>query len=171
MAKLDDVVVGIVALAGGELIGRIRLQKIVYLLEQKGLNSGARFAYHHYGPYAEPISDAVTDAKFWGRLKETMAFRQVDGAPFSKFSTEEAPTRLGAIDIDQARPLVQKLAGETSTVLELAATIHWLATQEQEQVPDWRAELERRKPGKTGSGRRERALALLKELELAPTDA
>ena len=169
MAKLDDVVVGIVALAGGELIGRIRLQKIVYLLEQKGLKSGARFAYHHYGPYAEPISDAVTDAKFWGRLKETMAFRQVDGAPFSKFSTEEAPPRLGAIDLDQARPLVKKLASETSTVLELAATIHWLATRE--QVPDWRSELERRKPGKTGSGRRERALTLLKELELAPTDA
>jgi uncharacterized protein YwgA len=170
MAKLDDVVVGIVALAGGELTGRIRLQKIVYLLEQKGLKSGARFAYHHYGPYAEPISDAVADAKFWGRLKETMAFRQIDGAPFSKFTTEtEAPSQLGAFELDQAQPLVRKLVGETSTVLELAATIHWLATQE--QVPNWRAELERRKAGKTGSGRRERALELLKELQLAPNDA
>jgi uncharacterized protein YwgA len=170
MAKLDDVVVNLVALAGGELTGRIRLQKIVYLLEQKGLKSGARFAYHHYGPYAEAISDAVTDAKFWGRLKENTAFRQVDGAPFSKFETQaQAPTQLGALDANQIRPLVQKLANETSTVLELAATIHWLAARE--GVKDWRSELERLKPGKTASGRRERAIAVLKELDLAPADA
>ena len=37
--------------AGAEIIGAIRLQKIVYLLEQLGMGGEFWFSYHHYGPY------------------------------------------------------------------------------------------------------------------------
>jgi len=37
MPELDQLVVGTVALAGGELVGRIRLQKVVYLLDHLGM--------------------------------------------------------------------------------------------------------------------------------------
>lgn len=170
MPQLDDLVVGAVALSGGELVGRIRLQKVIYLLDQLGMNSGASFEYHHYGPYSEAVSDAVIDAKFWGHIKETVSFRLTDGAPYSSFSTEtESPTTLGDMSVENARSLLIKFAGSTSTVLELAATVHWLAFVE--KVPDWRAEIEVRKAGKTSNGRLEKALTLLRQIRLAPSDA
>lgn len=167
MPELDQLVVGAVALAGGELVGRIRLQKVVYLLDQLGMNSGAQFEYHHYGPYSEAISDAVTDAKFWGHINEAVRFRGADGAPYSSFKTDnEAPAALGLLSADDARHFLEKFAGCTSTMLELAATVHWLAFVE--RVPDWRSEIEVRKAGKTSNGRLEKALALLGDLNLAP---
>lgn len=169
MPELDQLVVGTVALAGGELVGRIRLQKVVYLLEQLGMNSGVPFEYHHYGPYSEAISDAVTDAKFWGHISEAVSFRVADGAPYSSFKTQPEtpePAQLGDLSAEHAKGYLAKLGGCTSTVLELAATVHWLACVE--KVPDWRAEIEVRKSGKTGNGRLGKAVDLLRELKLAP---
>lgn len=169
MTKLDDIVVGVVALSGGELVGRIRLQKIVYLLEQKGLKSDAEFIYHHYGPYSEAIADAVSDAKFWDRLEEITEFRKLDGAPFSIFRSHRPMSdfqSLGGLPQKSARNLLERLNSENSTVLELAATIHWLT--QVEKVADWQKELDRRKPGKTKFGRLEKAIALLEQLEVAP---
>lgn len=170
MPQLDDLVTGAVALSGGEIVGRIRLQKVIYLLDRLGMNSGAPFEYHHYGPYSEAVSDAVTDAKFWGHIKEVVGFRLADGAPYSSFRTDaDAPDALGDMSSEDARQLLAKFGGCTSTVLELAATVHWLAFVE--KVPDWRAEIEVRKAGKTGKGRLEKALALLRDIGLAPRDA
>jgi uncharacterized protein YwgA len=169
MTKLDDIVVGVVALSGGELVGRIRLQKIVYLLEQKGLKSDAKFTYHHYGPYSEAIADAVTDAKFWDTLEETTEFRKLDGAPFSIFRSHRPVSdfqQLGELPQQRASNLLERLHSENSTVLELAATIHWLI--QVEKLPNWQEELDRRKPGKAKSGRLEKAMTLLNELGLAP---
>lgn len=169
MTELDQIVAGTVALApDGELVGRIRLQKIVYLMEQLGLKSGAGFSYHHYGPYSEALYAAVEDAKFWGRLEEQTMSRASDGAPYSAFRAKDAPPtdKLGQLPVKRARELLAKLTPVHSTVLELAATIHWLAFKE--KVADWRAEIEKRKAGKTSSGRLEKAEALLKELGLAP---
>jgi uncharacterized protein len=167
MPQLDDLVVGAIALSGGELVGRIRLQKVVYLLDKLGMKSGASFAYHHYGPYSEEVSDAVTDAKFWGNIEEAVSFRVSDGAPYSAFSTKSpAPAALGGLNAKQAGQYLEKFAGRSSTVLELAATVHWLAFVE--KVADWRSEIEVRKAGKTNHGRLEKALALLRDLDLAP---
>jgi len=169
MTKLDEIVVGVVELSGGELVGRIRLQKIVYLLEQVGMNSGVQFVYHHYGPYSEAVSDAVADAKFWDHLQEAIEFRRIDGAPFSIFrATSDASKlqKLGGIAASRARELLARFNYESSTVLELAATIHWLAYVE--KVADWRGELERRKPSKGKYGRFDKAMALLCDLNLMP---
>lgn len=167
MLELDQLVVGTVALAGGELVGRIRLQKVVYLLDQLGMNSGAPFEYHHYGPYSEAVSDAITDAKFWGDIKEAVSFRVADGAPYSAFKTENPePGQLGDLSAEDAKVYLAKLAVHSSTVLELAATVHWLAFKE--RCVDWRDEIEVRKAGKTNNGRLDRAMALLRDLRLAP---
>lgn len=167
MRELDDLVVGAVAIAGGELVGRIRMQKVVYLLDQLGLASGAAFEYHHYGPYSEEVSDAIADAKFWGNLNEVVNFRVADGAPYSTFKTSaEEPDSLGELSTENARSYLKKFAEYSSTVLELAATVHWLAFVE--KVPDWRAEIEVRKAGKTGNGRLQQALSLLADIRLAP---
>ncbi len=167
MPQLDDLMVGTVALSGGALVGRIRMQKVAYLLEQLGMGAGIPFEYHHFGPYSEGVSDAVTDAKFWGNIKEVVNFRQSDGAPYSTFKTTvAAPDKLGQLDANVARGYLEKFSGRTSTVLELAATVHWLTSVE--KVTDWRSEISVRKSGKTGNGNLDKALVLLKEIGLAP---
>lgn len=167
MSQLDELVVGVVALYGGTLVGRIRLQKVIYLLDQLGMESGANFDYYHYGPYSEDISDAIADAKFLDKIKEKVEFRQVDGAPYSAFSTESlAPDSLGKLKATRVRELIEKFTDCTSTVLELAATIHWLAVRE--GLPNWRNDLESLKAGKTGNGRVDKAITLLEELGLQP---
>lgn len=47
----EDIVAAVVVAAGGELTGRVRLQKTVYLLEQLGLSSGFPFEYNYYRLY------------------------------------------------------------------------------------------------------------------------
>ena len=169
MAKLHELVADLVLLAGGELTGRVRLQKIMYLLDNKGLSSGASYFYYHYGPYSEDLWDAVSDAKFFDGLREETSSPDGHVNSFSTFKMplpRDTPDKVGELSASEVEKLLMKLKDVNSTVLELASTAHWLAFVE--QVPDWKSEIEIRKAGKTGQGRLEKAIRLLDELELAP---
>lgn len=54
--------VQVISLAGGEIIGSTRLQKISCLLDLVGAGVGFEFSYHIYGPYSEELSLAASDA-------------------------------------------------------------------------------------------------------------
>jgi uncharacterized protein len=155
--------------AGGELVGKIRLQKIVYLLDQMGLESGFSYEYHHYGPYSEDLAEQVEDDVIFGYLDSEQRRRQSDGVPYVVYRSRSAGQG-EALDRHLARERVERAVGEmqrrSATVLELAATMHWLAVME--GLPDWRQELIRRKGAKTQSGRDQQALELLCALGLPP---
>lgn len=159
----------LIAAADGEIVGRVRLQKIAYLLEQSGLGAGLPFSYHHYGPYSRQLDEAIDAARALGMIEEQVKARAVDGAPFSVFRarSDAVEETLGAIPSERARGLIATMKAVPSTVIELAATIHWLVARE--RVPDWRAELRRRKGPKCDDGRTERAIALLRALDLDVT--
>ncbi|MFB9950072.1 hypothetical protein ACFFP0_14510 [Rhizobium puerariae] len=169
MIEREEYVAAIVGAAGGKLVSRIRLQKIAYLLDQMGLDSGFDYQYYHYGPYSKDLDNAVLDAEAFDMIEETYERRQADGARYSVFTLkhkhDEDPS-FGRIEAERARQLIHKFANTNVTVLELAATANWLVTQE--DVQDWRAEIVRRKGPKTEAGRLEKAIELLRELELAP---
>lgn len=170
MREREEIVAAVIAAAGGELIGKVRLQKVVYLLDQLGLASGFRFEYHHYGPFSRDLVNAVEDAKAFHLLEETSGQRSADLASYSIFRlVENSPTAsdaFGNLSHERAEELASKLALRDATVLELAATIHWLWKFEKRS--NWRIELLRRKGRKTEGGRLDRAVALLEELTLAP---
>lgn len=163
-----ELVAGAVSLAGGSITGRVRLQKVMYLLQQKGLSGPFRFSYHHYGPFSRGVDEAISDAKAFCGLREAIRHRELDGAPFSVFELPYAEAQrrcsLGGLAAEQARADISRMNAVTSTVIEIAATIFWL--KHEECVPDWQDELSRRKGAKAGSGRVEKALALLAELGL-----
>jgi len=173
MIEPEDKVAAVVDAAGGTLVSRVRLQKTVYLLDQLGLGSGFAFEYHHYGPYSRDLDIATGDARALGVVREEFRHRASDGASYSAFilpepgsSKEEA---FGVLGRPQAAALVRKFADTHVTVLELAATVDWLWRHE--GCADWRSEIARRKPLKVGSGRLERAVALLNDLGLPPVEA
>lgn len=171
MKKPDELIVEVLAAAGGEIVGRIRFQKIFYLLDQKGMRSGLAFRYHHYGPYSRELDSSLDRAQAMQGVEETIAYRQVDGMPYSTFSLRGGPRtvdlgNVGDLPGEVASDLVRKMSGKSSTVLELAATIHWLTKIE--RVADWKRELVRRKGVKTERGRMDEAVELLRRLDLSP---
>jgi uncharacterized protein YwgA len=159
----------LVVAAGGELVGKIRLQKVVYLLDQMGLDSGFAYEYHHYGPYSEDLAERVEDDVVFGHLVAQQRRRQSDGVPYVVYRADAAGEG-DALDAnmpaDEVRSALAEMQGRSATVLELAATMHWLAVTE--GYSDWSAELVRRKGPKTLNGRVEEAFNLLQILGLPP---
>ncbi len=159
----------LVVAAGGAIVGKVRLQKIVYLLDQIGLDSGFSYEYHHYGPYSSGLAEQVEDDVIFKKLDIEPHRRVRDGVPYVMFHAsrsgdgEPIDSRTSAKRIGELLP---ELNRELVTVLELAATMHWIAAVENRL--DWQEELVRRKGAKTQDGRNERALELLKRLGLPP---
>lgn len=170
MIEPEDRVAAVVDAAGGTLVSRVRLQKMVYLLDQLGLGSGFEYEYHHYGPYSRDLDIATSDAKALGVLHEDVRYRASDGASYSVFvrpnsgsSTDQAFGNLGRARVIE---LAHRFVNTNVTVLELAATVDWLWRYE--DCEDWWSEIGRRKPMKIGGGRLEKAVSLLNELRLSP---
>jgi uncharacterized protein YwgA len=162
----EDHVVEIVAAAGGKLVSRIRLQKIAYLLDQVGNESDFDYVYYHYGPFSRDLENAVLDAEAFGLVKEEEGRRATDGARYSVFTLVKDFKEFKILKDSKLRELARQLASENVTVLELAATAHWLVTYE--HIPDWETEIRRRKGTKNDGGRLEKAKDLLRRLHLQP---
>jgi len=153
----------------GEIVGKIRTQKIFYLLEQLGMGEGFEFSYHHYGPYSENLAMHIkANVLFGNTIKEKLVPTQYGNA-YSIFSLAEGgqftPQSIGTISFDDARDLIGKMKRVSSVVLELAATIHWLKCEE--KISDWRPELKARKPQKATDVRIKQAEELLASINLA----
>jgi uncharacterized protein YwgA len=155
----------LVRAAGGEVVGKVRLQKMVYLLDQLEMPTGFSFSYHHYGPYSDELAELVEDDVIFRRV-EAQRRRRSDGVPYVVYKSDPNATTAPIFEAPKFKAALQAMQRSSATVLELAATIHWLAFIE--KVENWRAELVRRKGIKTKEGRQEKALALLRELQIAP---
>ncbi len=61
MQLKDDamLIARLIKTVGGKLVGRIRLQKTMYILQAAGLDSNLVYQYYHYGPYCEELADAA----------------------------------------------------------------------------------------------------------------
>lgn len=161
--KLHDLVVE----AGGEITGKVRFQKIVYLLDQLGFESGFEFEYHHYGPYSEALTDALSDEVTFGGFSLDERRRKSDGVPYVVYKLSDSNREVkSALKNDKLSSAIAAMQASTATVLELAATAHWLAVYEKKE--DWEQELRKRKGVKLDSGREKQALELLKSLKLRP---
>ena len=88
--KEADLVVSIIALNGGKLVGRTRLQKVVYLLHQCGLDGDLDFDYDKFGPFSADLARATDVAKFQKRIREKKktGYHEV---PYFEFTTKEPP--------------------------------------------------------------------------------
>ena len=98
----EEIVAALLKASGGQLVGRVRLQKTVYLLDRLGLESGFDYDYHHYGPFSRDIDNAVADAEAFELVEERFGRRQLDGARYSIFKLTdegyELPAMIGQLD-------------------------------------------------------------------------
>jgi uncharacterized protein YwgA len=49
---------------------RLKLQKIIYLLQQSGINLGYTFSFYHYGPYCTELAKEGFSIKDFDKTKE-----------------------------------------------------------------------------------------------------
>lgn len=168
----EDIVVGLVALSGGELVGRTRLQKETYLLDRCGANFGLQFTYHHYGPYSFELAGGCADAQAEKRIeiRERIGRHGVPYAIFGSMEDGAPPDALAELPAAQARSLLGRMQGVSDIVLELAATIVFL----RDEWPYYGKgktgpveETKARKSRKATDERIKEALDLLRDLGLA----
>jgi uncharacterized protein len=165
MKDLIELVTNVVALNGGTMVGKTRLQKTFYLLESAGLCAGIEFDYHHYGPYSAEVAIATDFAVMSGGLvsKERPGYHQV---PYTIFSTDvKAPNWFGSMPADAAREKLALLGSYSALELEIAATI--LYVEKEGLHADPIEEVKRLKPLKATSKRVRRAQNLIDGLGLS----
>lgn len=168
MTESEKLVHTVLQAAEGEVIGRVRIQKIFYLLEQLGLGGEFHFSYHNFGPYSEDLARALLFAK---ELDKTIVEKMVSNGSgfYSTYSVVQKnvplPDKIGNIPADRIQAYIRDMKKKSSVEIELAATIHWL--RKKEKVKDWRSELKVRKASKAQDSAINSAEALLVKLGLA----
>jgi uncharacterized protein YwgA len=151
--------------AGGELVGRTRLQKIAFLLQLAGFGDDFEFEYRHYGPYSEDLAQAIEVAVALGPVEEEEKIADWGGR-YSVYKVHGLSE-----PVNQDRRLFVQMAKRIDAVeLELAATAAYLFIVEgfgsRNDRNPWE-ETKRRKASKAGNGRLERAAKAYEELRKA----
>jgi uncharacterized protein len=154
----------VVSDAGGEIVGRTRLQKTMFLLGLAGFQDQFRFAYKHYGPFSEALADATELAVAFDEIAERQRPASWGGtySVYSGKADERSPQ-------DGRAQLARESARSDAMLLELAATAGYLWKEEGKKTP-W-AETARRKPDKSADGRLDRAKSLYQRLRKISKDA
>lgn len=116
----------IVREAGGMLIGRTRLQKVVYLTQLAGFGEEFDFEYRHYGPFSEDLATGMEIAAGLGVVNEEE--KRADwGGWYSIY--RETPQTPAVATADRSR-FVAAAAQVGAIELELAATAAFLYAKE-----------------------------------------
>lgn len=143
--------------AGGEVVGRTRLQKIAYLLEITGLGDGFSFEYRNYGPYSEELATAIRHADLLGDLVEQEHIASWGGMYSIYTADGESDHQMS----DRRKQLAASAVRADPIALELAATAAFLAAEG--LVDPWE-ETALRKPAKATRERIANAKALYLQL-------
>jgi uncharacterized protein YwgA len=137
-------VMAIIQNAGGELVGRTRLQKVAYLSQLAGFSSDFSFEYRHYGPFSKELAEAMDIATGLQLVQEDERQAQW-GARYSVYSID-----LKVQNDDDRTRFVSAAAAINSIALELAATAAFLSLEDENRDP-WE-ETCLRKPEKASNG-------------------
>ncbi|HUZ92202.1 MAG TPA: hypothetical protein VMU78_09920 [Methylocella sp.] len=171
--KYDELIRDVIALAGGRINTETRLRMIHYLLDHKGVQSGALWYYsiRHHGPHSAQFERGLSEALLFRAVEESIGYRPGDGAAYKTFTTSEPRTlpMLGALASQDAQALILRMKTQSVTLLELAASAHWFIVQEQD--PSWDTTLRRRKGVLAENGRLDAAVSFLRDLDLLPATA
>ena len=126
---------------------RKRMQKVVFLLQEKGCPFNADYRLHHFGPYSRDVAEATDELVQLGQLQEDRVVNPA-GQQFNYSLTPEAESNLAEIESDVAtvksanleryEPLARKLLEKDVPVLEVASTVAYFWQREQ----DWEKAIE-----------------------------
>ena len=146
--------------AGGQLVGRTRLQKVACLATLAGFLDAFQFEYRHYGPFSDTLAGAMEIASGLQFVEEKEEKAEWGGWYSIYRKTAKTPP---GTDSDRRR-FISRAADIGPILLELAATAAFLnVTEGFEGASAWE-ETARRKPEKAEGGRLEAAQRAYRQL-------
>ncbi|MGQ7277633.1 YwgA family protein [Brevibacillus thermoruber] len=108
----------------GEVSGRKKLQKMVYIAKQLNMDFDERFEFHMYGPYSEELTLRVDELCNMGLLDEQMESK--GAIQLYRYTLNEAGRdflRFHEVDFGLGERLIRRMNEENSRFLELVSTI------------------------------------------------
>jgi uncharacterized protein YwgA len=124
-----DFVTQLIALNGGKLVGKTRLQKTAFLIQALLRKDVFDFDYHHYGPFSEDLAETIDIATARGRITQEsrIGFYEM---PYVVFATKEKPGRkLFNVDAARIKEWLRLIERTDAISLELAATRLYLQSE------------------------------------------
>ncbi|MCJ7841583.1 YwgA family protein [Lederbergia sp. NSJ-179] len=119
----------------GEVTGRKKLQKMVFIAKKLGFPFQEKFEFHFYGPYSEELSLRVEELCNFGFLSET----KEDKGGYSQYKyqmtengrefLEEYPT-----EIPHLKECLTNMNEQNARFLELVSTVLYFEQQSREEV-------------------------------------
>lgn len=152
-------------LSAGEIRGRKKLQKMVFIAQSLGHPFGEAFQMHMWGPYSETLALKLREMSEWGFASEEMLPGPGGNSHYVYRPGPEAE-RIAAVVDSELTDLVNFMNKKDATLLEGVATALFLRAQD---VPEAEVStrLSRLKPDKFTDPVRLRAVQQLL-LELPP---
>lgn len=103
----------------GEIDGRKKIQKIVYILKSLGANFVENFYFHYYGPYSDTLTIELEELKMMNIIEE----EKNDSGLFPKYRYKLKKEIDIQHNLDKYKDLIEKLNNQKSRFLELVSTI------------------------------------------------
>ena len=114
----------LVQAADGQVDGRKKLHKLVYLCQRSSTDLGQAFQFHMYGVYSPSLAQDVDAAASWGLLEEEAL---ADGSYEIRLPQDFQPTQFGSSGTgEDGFRTVRELADQPSATLEVLSTIVYL---------------------------------------------
>ncbi|MDQ0232202.1 uncharacterized protein YwgA [Metabacillus malikii] len=121
--------------SAGEIIGRKKLQKMIYIAKKVNLPFYEKYNFHFYGPYSEELTLRIEELCNLGFINE---IHEKKGGYFQyRYSlTESGQQFLGHYDVDmpQLKACMLDLNEQNSRFLELVSTILYFEGLDADEV-------------------------------------
>ena len=116
--------------ASGEVIGRKKLQKMIFIAKKLAFPFGEKFQFHFYGPYSEELTlrvEELCDMGFLDEVKEKKGgyyqYRYTLTENGSEFLGEN-----GHVEIPNLKECLTDMNSQNARFLELVSTVLFLIT-------------------------------------------
>lgn len=106
----------------GIIKGRTKFQKMVYILQNKGISFSEKFKYHYYGPYSSELQLEIDE------LVDRGIFKEKEEGPSSKYELNSGfkDYEIRDKEIKRNGTLIKFLVEQDYQELELVATMYYL---------------------------------------------
>ncbi|MEC1447668.1 YwgA family protein [Bacillus haynesii] len=119
----------------GEIVGRKKLQKIIYIAKKLELPFYEKYDFHFYGPYSEELTLQVEELCNLGFLHEV---KEKKGGYYQyRYSPTEAGKQFLSqceLDMGDIKAYIDDVNGQSSRFLELVSTILYFEGLELEEI-------------------------------------
>lgn len=139
MDKLGRLILIIRKISRIQRPGKKTLQKLVYLMERKGVKLGFDFSIHYYGPYSSELDYAIHRLEMQGvlEIKPERMTHQISLVENNDLVGEEEVGALSVEELPLIKDVITKFAAKSAYDLEVITTTDYVAQQLKANSGSW----------------------------------